>query len=44
MISISVLFEHADDPRRTIVCDEPSYFQDLDLDQVVGTISVSRKQ
>lgn len=42
MISVSVLFKKADDPRRTSPCEMPSYFTDLNLDQVVDAIAQAR--
>jgi tetratricopeptide (TPR) repeat protein len=42
MIAVSVLFKKADDLRRTSPCEMPSYFTDLNLDQVVDAIAQAR--
>jgi len=39
MVLHSLLFEHADDPRRVAPSDMPAYFVDLNLDQVVDAIA-----
>ncbi len=39
MVSVSVLFENPDEPRRTAAKSMPPYFTDLNLDQVVDSIS-----
>ena len=39
MISVSVLFENPSEPRRTAATEMPSYFTDLNLDQVVDSIA-----
>ncbi len=38
MIAVSVLFENPNDPRRTAATEMPSYFTDLNLDQVADTL------
>ena len=42
MVAFSVLFEKPDDPRRTDGCSMPTYFPDLNLDQLVDPIAKAR--
>ena len=44
MVSVSVLFEKGSDPRKLAPSEQPSYFVDLNLDQIIDPIAANKEE